>query len=272
MGCLENYVVVVTGGGTGIGLAVVDKYLTEGAQVVVLQRGQKGIDALRRSYGDSVPVVQGDVTNYRDNERVVQAALDHFGKLDVFVANAGVYDFFKPFEDMPASELEKTYNYIFDINVKGNLYGAHAAASALRASKGSLIFSASSSSFYAGGGGAVYVASKHALVGLVKQLAFELAPDVRVNAVAPGGTNTPLGGVPDSEGNTQRLDAVPGFADMVAKTVPLGFLSEPHHHTAIYTLLACREQSGFMTGAIIPSDGGLVVRGGGRRRPKNSAE
>src|SRR5690606_14959204 len=117
-----------------------------------------------------------------------------------------------------------------------------------------------------GGGGVLYVTSKHALVGTVRQLAFELAPEIRVNAVAPGGTRTGLGGLASAGAEATRLDAIEGFDRMVAKTVPLGFLSEPEDHADAYVLLASRSASRFMTAVILPSDGGLEVRGGGRRK------
>ena len=91
------------------------------------------------------------------------------------------------------------------------MLAARAAAEALRASQGSMIFTLSNSAYYAGGGGPLYVASKHAGLGLIKQLAYEFAPDVRVNGVAPGGTVTPLRG-PESLGKQERrLSEIPNF-------------------------------------------------------------
>ncbi len=112
---------------------------------------------------------------------------------------------------------------------------------------------------------ALYVAAKHAVTGLVRQLAFELAPDVRVNAVAPGATSTELTGV-DALGSAGRvLRDEPGLAAL-ARGIPLGFVSGPEHHTGLYVALADPGDTGFTTGAVFPSDGGLEVRGGGRRQ------
>lgn len=266
MGTLQDYSILITGGGTGIGLAVTERFIDEGAHVTVMQRGQSGIDNLLERFGSKVEVIKGDVTIYDDNEKAVAAAVDRFGKLDVFVGNAGLYDFNATLTDTDPENLASIYHQVFDVNLLGYLFGAKASVEALRQSKGSIILTASSSSFYAGGGGPIYVASKHAVKGLVRQLAFELAPEIRVNAVAPGGTLTDLSGVADNQGNKQRLSDLSGFGDMVARSVPLGFVSNPEDHAALYTLLASKEQSRFMTAAILQSDGGLEVKGGGRRK------
>lgn len=110
------------------------------------------------------------------------------------MGNAGVWDFNTRLEKMDLAQLDASFDELFGVNVKGYLLAARAAAEALRASSGSMIFTLSNASFHAGGGGPLYVASKHAGLGLVRQLAFEFAPQVRVNAVAPGGTATALRG------------------------------------------------------------------------------
>jgi NAD(P)-dependent dehydrogenase (short-subunit alcohol dehydrogenase family) len=199
----------------------------------------------------------------------VAVAVERFGRLDAAIANAGMWDFNQRLDGYPDDEvLERAYEEVFDVNVRGSLLTASAARAALTESRGSLIFTASSSSSYAGGGGPVYVASKHALHGLIRQLAFELAPEVRVNGIAPGATATPLRG-PQALGlESTRLDELDGFEEAVARHTPLGFISAPEDHVGLFVLLASRSESRFITAALIPSDGGLGVRGGGRsRRP-----
>ncbi len=267
MGRLSGYGALVTGGGKGIGRAVVDRFVAEGASVGVLLRSQQDADALLDAHGDAVAPVLGDVRSWDDNVTAVQTVLDRFGKLDTLVPNAGVYDFSDPFETIEGADLAERFHELFDINVLGYLLAARAGVDALRQSRGSITFTLSSSSFYPGGGGVLYVTSKHGLAGTVKQLAFELAPDIRVNAVAPGATRTGLGGV---KGDGRALADLPKFEEMVAKTVPLGFLSEPEDHTDLYVTLASRKESRFLTAEIIRSDGGLDVRGGGRKRKDTS--
>jgi NAD(P)-dependent dehydrogenase (short-subunit alcohol dehydrogenase family) len=263
VGRLEGYSALVTGGGKGIGRAVVDRFIAEGARVVVLVRSDSDADDLVAAHGDKVACVTGDVRNWEDNVTAVEMAVAKFGKLNVLVPNAGVYDFSDPFESIAGADMETRYRQLFDVNVLGYLLGTRAAVDALRESRGSIVYTLSSSSFFAGGGGALYVSSKHALVGTVKQLAYELAPEIRVNAVAPGGTRTGLGGLP---GDIRALADLDGFEDMVARNVPLGFLSEPEDHASLYVTLASREESRFVTSEIIRSDGGIEVRGRRRRK------
>ncbi|WP_025274852.1 3-(cis-5,6-dihydroxycyclohexa-1,3-dien-1-yl)propanoate dehydrogenase [Haloglycomyces albus] len=265
MGQLDGYVAIVTGGGSGIGRAVVDRFVAEGACVGVLLRDKDQAKRLHADHGESVITTLGDVREWDSNRRVVSDTLATFGRLDTMIPNAGVYDFFQGLEDMDGDAIGERFDELFDVNVKGYLLAARAAVEELRSTRGSLIFTLSSSSLYSGGGGILYVSAKHALVGTVRQLAFELAPDVRVNAVAPGATRTPLSGV-EGAGKDKQLSELDGFESMVEKTVPLGFLSEPQDHASLYVTLASREASPFTTAAVIPSDGGLEVRGGGRRR------
>jgi NAD(P)-dependent dehydrogenase (short-subunit alcohol dehydrogenase family) len=267
MGRLRGHVALVTGGGAGIGRAVVDAFVREGAQVGVVLRKQADADALRDMHGAAVEPILGDVRDWQTHVRATEAVLGRFGRLDTLVPNAGVYDFSDPFETLDGDKLPDRLGALFDVNVVGYLLSVRAALNALRAARGSVIFTLSSSSFAAGGGGVLYVASKHALVGVVRQLAFELAPEIRVNAVAPGATRTGLGAPPGAE-RDQRLSDLEGLETMVEKTVPLGFLSEPEDHASLYITLAAPAESRFVTAAILRSDGGIEVRGGGKRRKR----
>ncbi|RQR56368.1 3-(cis-5,6-dihydroxycyclohexa-1,3-dien-1-yl)propanoate dehydrogenase [Burkholderia sp. Bp9140] len=263
MGWLDNDVALVTGASSGIGLAVVRRFLAEGARGIgVLVRSTSAADEMHAEFGDRVAVTIGDVRSDEANAEAVAATVAAFGKLDTLVANAGVWDHFaslRKFTD--GKQLTQAYREIFDTNVLGYLLAAYASAPALRETRGSMIFTLSNAAFYAGGGGPAYVASKHAGVGLVRQIAYELAPDVRVNAVAPGGTVTPLKG-PESLGKQgAKLSEIPGFSDAVANAVPLGFIAQPEDHTGHYVLLASRRNSPATTAAILQSDGGWEVRG-----------
>ena len=261
MGWLDGYVALVTGGASGIGRAVVRRYLEEGCTGVgVLVRSQAQADDLVQELGDRVLPSLGDVRSFADNQKAVQATVDRYGKLDTLVANAGVWDFKVRLEDMTPEQLENSFNEIYGINVKGFVMGAAAAAAHLRASKGSMIFTLSNSAAYAGGGGPLYVSSKHAGVGLVKQLAYEFAPDVRVNAVAPGGTVTPLRGAATMGQAETRLSELPGFEERVAQTMPLRFIAQPEDHAGHYVLLASRRNSPATTACIIQSDCGWEIR------------
>ena len=152
---------------------------------------------------------------------------------------------------------------------------AKAALEALVESRGSMIFTISNAGFYPDGGGPLYTASKHAAVGLVRQLAFELAPRVRVNGVAPGGISTDLRG-PDSLGMAQRSIADIDLARTAPERVPIGLLPTARDYAAAYVFFACRADNVPATGSILNYDGGFGIRGlrrtmGGRDLPERIA-
>ena len=194
MGWLEGDVALITGAGSGLGRALVDRFVAEGARVVAFDRSPERATAVESSHDGTVAGVVGDVTTAGDNERAVARALSAFGRLDTFVGNAGLFDYGARLVDMPIDALARGFDELFAVNVKGYLLGVKAASAALVESSGSVVLTASLSSRNAGVGGVVYTASKHAVVGLVEQLAFELAPAVRVNGVAPGFMRTDIRG------------------------------------------------------------------------------
>jgi NAD(P)-dependent dehydrogenase (short-subunit alcohol dehydrogenase family) len=276
MGRLDGQSVFLTGGGSGIGRAVVARCLIEGARVAVLELPGPATDALRSdaaAANESLLVIAGDVRSAADQRAGVAATLAAFGGLDVAIANAGIWDFNTALADYrDDATLQAAYTEVLDVNLKGALLTAAAAREALTDAHGSLIFTASSSSSYAGGGGPLYVAAKHGVHGLVRQLAYELAPDVRVNAVAPGATQTPLRGPAALGLETSALEDLQGFRTAVTRQIPLGFVSAAEDHTDLYVLLAARSESRYITGSLLPSDGGLEVRGARRRNSETLAE
>lgn len=258
---LTGQVALVTGGAAGIGLAVVERFLAEGACVGVLDRSEGDLATIGNADGRLIAVT-GDVTSYADNVMAVRETVDTFGKLDVFVGNAGIFDYFAPLVGFDGADLSSAFDEIFAVNVKGYLLGARAAIPELLKSDGpSIIFTVSNSGFYASSGGPLYTASKHAVVGVVRELAYELAPKIRVNGVAPGGTITGLRGIEDLGQGGNVLSSVPGIADMMSVTNPLQYAQQPADHAGLYLLLASAENSRAVTGVVINSDGGLGVRG-----------
>ncbi|BCP12351.1 3-phenylpropionate-dihydrodiol/cinnamic acid-dihydrodiol dehydrogenase [Mycobacterium paraintracellulare] len=261
MGWLSGRVALVTGGASGIGRAVAERFLAEGACVAVFDRSQRRLADLKSESGKLLTVV-GDVTSFVDNRRAVEDAVAAFGKLDVFVGNAGIFDYFVPLVNFEGPDLSGAFDEIFAVNVKAYLLGARAAVPALLESDSpSMIFTVSNCGFYTSGGGPLYTASKHAVVGVVRQLAYELAPKIRVNGVAPGGTITDLRGIADLDQGDTALSAVPDIAEMLSTTNPLQRAQDPADHAGVYLLLASTENSRAVTGVIINSDGGLGVRG-----------
>jgi NAD(P)-dependent dehydrogenase (short-subunit alcohol dehydrogenase family) len=261
MGWLEDDVAIVTGAGSGLGRALVDRFVAEGARVVAVDRDADRVAAVESDHGAAVAGVVGDVTTSAGNAQAVEQALTRFGRLDTFVANAGMFDYGAGLLDTPAEALETAFDELFALNVKSCLLGAKAAAPALTESRGSLIMTASMSSNHAGVGGVVYTASKHAVVGLVRQLAYELAPAVRVNGVAPGFMATDIRG-PRALGFENRTpSSLPGLEQIAVAAAPLGFLPRPEDYTGHYVQLASRANAAATTGVVVACDGGLDVRG-----------
>jgi 2,3-dihydroxy-2,3-dihydrophenylpropionate dehydrogenase len=265
-GWLDGYVALVTGGGSGIGAAVAQRFVAEGASVVVMGRDQAKLDAVVKTSAepDRMYAVAGDVRSAEDLARAVASTVDRFGRLDTLVPNAGLWDFQRHLTRLSAEQLSASFDEVFAVNVKGYLLAAHAAWPELVKTRGSIVMTLSNASFYVNGGGPVYTASKHACLGLMKELAYELAPKVRVNGVACGGMNTDLRG-PESLDLSGRSIAS-SFAKRDATTppppIPLHDSStDPRDFTGPYVLLASRDQSGPVTGHAISVDGGMGVRG-----------
>lgn len=260
MKTLESKVALVSGGADGIGRAVVERYIAEGAKVAVFDINAEKLESLQAAYPDELIAVHGDVTRYEDNERAVAEAVAAFGKLDIFVGNAALFDYFVPLRKIAPEQLEESFDKLFHVNVMGYMNGVRAAMAELKQSKGAVVLTVSNSGFYPGGGGVLYVTAKHAVVGLIKQLAYEMAPDVRVNGVSPGATDTEMKSVEGISDRAQPLNHIQGFRDNAANAVPLKRIASPADHTAFYVVLASNEQSPMTTGCVIHSDGGWVAR------------
>lgn len=260
-GALAEKVVAAAGGGSGIGRAVVESFVAEGASVAILEIDETKCEKLASDLpSPRVEVVHGDARRAPDNELVVSTARSKWGKLDVGVSFVGVFDFYRPLVDIPDNQFDAAFAEIFETNVKSPLLLARAALPALRSTGGALIFTLSSSSFYAGRGGPLYVSSKFALRGAVLQLAREEAPRVRVNGVAPGGTlGTDLRGAHSLELSGERLEDRPGRREELEARTPLHVALTGEDHTGAYVYLASDRARG-VTGEVIRSDGGLSVR------------
>jgi NAD(P)-dependent dehydrogenase (short-subunit alcohol dehydrogenase family) len=259
MAQLKGKSVYITGGASGIGKAVIESFIEEGAVVTVLDKSAQGLDLLKEQFRENIRCIEGDVTLYEDHVRAVRTAVETFGKLDVFVANAGVFDGFAKFDEVTPKAMSDAYDLLFNINVKGYFNGSKAVVEELKKTAGNMIFTVSGVGFYPDGGGVWYTASKHAQIGLMRQLAFELAPDIRVNAVAPGGTLTALHVIPPLQTFVKQVDNETKAKSIKSRN-PLRIAMTSEDHVGAYLLLAS-DKSRAITGEVISSDGGLAVRG-----------
>ena len=259
MGWLDGKRALVVGAGSGIGRAVLDAFAGEGAQVAALEVDQ----AKAARLADEVPgcaVSRGDATSPADARAVVGAVTHSFGGLDVLVSCVGIFDFYRGLADLSGAQLDAAFDEIFAVNVKSQLVCVHAALPELRRAGGSVVLTVSTSGFYPGRGGVLYVASKFAVRGCVVALAHELAPQVRVNGVAPGGTlGTELTG-PRSLGlDGQVLGSVPGREQDLRRRTPLRVALTGQDHAGSYVFLASDRARG-ITGTVVHSDGGIGIR------------
>jgi NAD(P)-dependent dehydrogenase (short-subunit alcohol dehydrogenase family) len=254
MSALSGKIALVTGGGSGLGRAIVARFLREGAAVGVLEKSSESAAALTRDFDKStLCVTVGDVTKADDNRRAVDEVRKRFGKLDVFVGNAGIYDNRAKLTDIPLERMGQAFDELFSVNVKGYLLGVRAAIDELRRSNGCVVLTGSVSGSTPGFGGVLYVASKHAVAGLVRQLAWELAPDIRVNGVAPGYVPSGLRGL-------ESLGQGKSGTGPSAENLPLGRICTPDEYADLYVLLAS-DAGRVATGSVFSADGGLSVAG-----------
>ncbi|MEK9684329.1 MAG: SDR family oxidoreductase [Rhodospirillaceae bacterium] len=254
MGQLSGKCAWITGAGSGIGKAVLAKFLQEGAEgILAFDLDDVRLEELREEFGSSVVTCQGDVRNFSDNLRAVDLALQKFGRLDIFIGNAGVRDGRLKLSELSADQISSGFDEVMSVNVKGYFFGSKAAYPALVKNKGSIVLTLSTSSFYIGGG-PIYIASKHAALGLMRALAHEFAPDIRVNGVAPGGTPTQFANAMAL--NTENA-AQSGRSGGPSSNLLRHQFSADDHASA-YALLAS-EQSRVITGTVIHSDGGRGV-------------
>lgn len=256
-GWLDGKRALVVGAGSGIGRAVVDAFTAEGAKVAVLERDSDKCDKLRQQL-PAVAVIEGDATTRAANDRAVAAAVQEFGGLDTLVNCVGIFDFYQGIADIDAEDLDAAFDEMFRINVLSHLQSVKAAVPALQAEAGaSIVLTESASSFYPGRGGVLYVSSKFAVRGLVASLAHELAPHIRVNGVAPGGTlNTDLRGLASLGLDGVRLDDSPTRAADLAARTPLHVALDGADHAWSFVFLASDRSRG-ITGETIRPDGGF---------------
>jgi len=240
MNRLEKQSVVVTGGASGLGAAIVERFINEGANVCVLDRSEDACAAIQKRYGDQLVSVVGDVRSYADNEKVVQRGIDKFGGIDCVIGNAGIWDYNMALVDIAPENIDAAFQEMFDINVKGYILLAKAALKPLVKSKGSMIFTVSNAGFWPSGGGILYTTTKHAVIGMIKQLAFEFAPHVRVNGVAPGAIATQLKG-PASLGMDKKEFPGAAMAAGAKGFIPVGKMPTPEEYAGAYVFFASRE-------------------------------
>jgi NAD(P)-dependent dehydrogenase (short-subunit alcohol dehydrogenase family) len=258
MGMLDSQISVIVGAAGGIGKAVVNRYLEEGASVLAVDRDPARVAALREEFPrDSRLVTMAtDVTTWEASEVMVRQALESFGRIDVFVSCVGVYDHAIRLVDIPGSQLAAAFDECFRANVGALLLNIKACLPELTERRGRIVLTGSYASYRTAGGGVLYTAAKHAVLGVLRQLAYELAPKIRVNGVAPGVAKTVMFGL-EKLGQPPKDSLLPGTESIL----PLQVMPDTSDYGALYALLGSARDSAAMTGSMVLADSGLLVRG-----------
>lgn len=246
---------LITGGGTGIGRATALALGARGCAVAVnYSRSAAAAEATAdavRSLGVSAIALQGDVADDGDCRRIVSEAVDALGRLDILVNSAGITTFV-PHDDLDGLEADD-WHRLYAVNTVGPFQMMRAAAAHLRADGGGEVINVSSVAGVAGTGSSLpYCASKAALNNLTVTMARVLAPEVRVNAVAPGFVT----GRWWIEGQGQ--DAHDSVKQMIEEAVPLRAVCTPEDIAA--SIVAIIEGADLMTAQVIVIDGGMLIK------------
>lgn len=251
MGRLDDKIAIITGAAGSIGAASARRFVHEGARVVLSDLDEAPLEALAAELGERAVAVKADASDEADVRRVVHTAVARFGALDIAFANAGIFGAAAPITDYDTT----TFDRVLAVNVRGPFLLAKHALAAMR-DGGSMIITSSVVGLTSDPGIAAYATSKHAVVGLMRTAAKEMAPrKIRVNTLHPGPVDNEFQHtIEETATGRPRAEATEFFDTMI----PLR-----RHATADEVALAAlylaSDESAFLTGATIPLDGGMSV-------------
>lgn len=246
---LHNKVAVITGGNSGIGLAIAREFKSNGAKVVIFGRSRRTLDQAAQSLGGDSLAVQGDVRKMDDLERLFEQTAKTFGEIDVLVANAGIAKF-APIESLP----EGLFDELSDILFKGLFFTVQRALPRMRGGASIILVGSADSDKLGRIGTSIYSAAKAAVRSLARSMAVELLPRrIRVNVLSPGMTDTPIisreGGPPGI--TPEQLAAV------ITSTIPVRRRGTPEEMAKAALFLAS-DDSSYCLGSEIVVDGGMT--------------
>ncbi len=251
---LRDKVAVITGAGSGMGLAMARRFAAEGARLVIGDWNAERLDAAVAEIsgaGGTVRGAQGDISSRDTAEALVDLAVAAHGRIDVLVNNAGVMDYMAGVGELT----DDIWRRVMGINLDGPMFTMRRAVPRMVEQGGGVIVNiASVGGIEGGAAGAAYTAAKHALVGLTKNTAWIYAPKgIRANAIAPGGTKTNIGETMPRE----RIDPT-GAARLGAYSALIPAMLDPEDIAALALFLAS-DEARYINGAIVPADAGWTA-------------
>ena len=242
---LRDKRVIITGGASGIGAATAVRFLEEGSRVAILDRDPDGCDRTRREL-PAVATCVADVADLDQVQRAFHALIKQLDGLDAVINNAGISIRHNFLEIRP-----EDWNKTLGVNLSGVFYVAQTAAKYMMQASGGVVLNTASTNglvgqpYYAD-----YNATKAGVIELTRSMALELAPKVRVNAVAPGYVLTPM----------QRAEYTDEMLEAVNRKVPLGRHAKPEEIAALFAFLAS-DDAAYITGQVYVIDGGETAGG-----------
>ena len=255
MGRLDDKVAIITGGAGGIGLQAGRLFAQEGAKVLLVDLHESALKEAAQTIGnDAVRYCAADVTQPDHTQRYIQAAVEQFGGVDILLANAGIEGEVQPITDYAID----TFDQVMAVNVRGVWLGLkYAAPEIARRGGGSIVITSSVAGVRGAAGVSAYIASKHAVIGLMRTAALEMAAQkIRVNTVNPAPVDTRMmrsleeGFQPDDPGQAK---------EMMSAMVPLQRYADPVEVARIMLFLASDESS-YCSGGVYMVDGGMTAR------------
>lgn len=238
---LKDKIAWITGGASGIGAATAKRFAQEGAKLALSDINPEALDKIAAEIGGDVFTVQSDVSKRDSVMETAKKIEDHYGKIDILIANAGI-----TMDSFSMKMSEEKWDAVIDVNLKGTFLCAQAAFRSMMRSKWGRMVTTASVAALGNPGQVNYAASKAGVIGLTKTLALEWARyNITVNCVAPGATMTPM------------LETVPENVRVeMLKQIPLSRFGQPEDIASAHVFF-CSDDSSFVTGQVLFIDGGM---------------
>lgn len=245
---LENKVAIITGATSGMGKAIATSFVVNGAQVILSGRDETRGNALSAELGKNAFFVAGDIRISEYNEQLVKAAIHHFGKLDIVSMNAGILGI-GSVTDLP----DELWKNTMDTNLSSIFYLSKYAIPELRKNEGSsILINASIAAYKSFPNHPAYCASKAGALALMRQMAVEYGPEIRVNAICPGPVDTPL-----LWNSAKAFDNPKKAVENAANKTLLKRLGKPNE-IANLALFLVSDDASWITGTAMTIDGGIL--------------